>query len=169
MFKRSRVVFDLSVGDACHSMLHERVYGRMCKLTPVHSKQIHTRVIPIRPILDICSSFIAPIVQLPLHIHHVDKCLMSCDRAALRVLGNSVDNQGAMVPERSPDGLSVSLYPIGCTIEVSPFTGEACSELSAFLHSCICVVGLSCIWCYWPTHVAVQANPATLSLSCGSS
>ena len=47
-------------------------------------------------------------------------------RAAIRVLHMTKGaHQGRpVVPGKTPNGLSTDLYPIGSTIEVSPFVGE---------------------------------------------
>ncbi len=48
-------------------------------------------------------------------------------RAAVRVLqieGDRASQSRPEVPAKTPDGLSISLFPVGCTIEVFPFVGE---------------------------------------------
>lgn len=78
-----------------------------------------------------------------LHAYHVvigksqqDTCLFlaqtgwcaSCVfRAAVRVLqfgGDIASQSRPEVPAKTPDGLSTSLFPVGCTIEVFPYVGE---------------------------------------------
>lgn len=53
--------------------------------------------------------------------------LVETSRAAIRVLHKTKDaHQGRPeVPGKTPNGLSIDLYPIGSTIEVSPFVGQS--------------------------------------------
>lgn len=52
--------------------------------------------------------------------------MVSAYRAAIRLLDNGDVDACGVVPERTPNGLSASLFSIGSTIEVSPFIGNCC-------------------------------------------
>lgn len=50
-------------------------------------------------------------------------------RAAIRVLDKGADEAHSVVPDKMPNGLTVSLFSVGSIIEVSPFFGEFLSML----------------------------------------